>query len=126
MDVGAVLRVVRAAFGTAPRAPLRPGSHAFEKQPCLLLGRTRFSGVFWQRLPGFPSSGLGHTEGSGRDSEMGYDLLLHEKGLDRCACCTRRLAVGEEQGLECLQCPGLHPGDILTTNRSVTPLVPGL
>lgn len=39
MDVVAVLWVVRAAFGTAPRAPLRTGSNAFEKQPCVLLGR---------------------------------------------------------------------------------------
>lgn len=34
MDVVAVLRVVGATFGTAPRAPLWPGSDAFEKQPC--------------------------------------------------------------------------------------------
>lgn len=43
MDVVAVLRVVGAAFGTAPRAPLRPGSDAFEKQLCVLLGRDRLS-----------------------------------------------------------------------------------
>lgn len=41
MDVVAALRVVRATFGTAPRAPLRPGSDAFQKQPCVLLGRDR-------------------------------------------------------------------------------------
>lgn len=35
-------------------------------------------------------------------------------------------AAGEEQGLECLQCPGLHLWLILTTNQSGTPLVLGL
>lgn len=35
MDVVAVLRVVTATFGTAPGAPLWPGSDAFEKQPYL-------------------------------------------------------------------------------------------
>lgn len=62
MDVVAVLRVVRAAFGTAPRAPLRPGSDAFGQQPCVSLGRDRLS---VSSREGFlaPLPLVGHKEG---------------------------------------------------------------
>lgn len=70
MDVVAVLRVVRAAFGTAPRAPLRPGSDAFEKQPCVLLGRDRLS---VPSREGFlaPLPPVGHKEGASATARWG-------------------------------------------------------